>query len=298
MDRAFYLQGYSFIDGVSEVIEKPMDAHLQEILGDKKLCPKKSKIRSLLASFMGKDSDAVQDIELSLQENLAIFLDDDVKWHLRDNPLKARPTDLNRGISLFNCFPEDLLDDASYPALFRLQTNQVLQALQNRSPNSQACALVLDECASIGKLPALPNLLATGRSRRCSCWVAIQDYSQLENIYGKEGARGIINLCRIKCILGCEDAQTQKVLGDMAGEYRETKTTTSDGEHGSSKTSKTYEWRKVVEPKDLMSLDETEELILFIKGRYMRIKKHFYFEDFILSERNQEVMDINEYKED
>ena len=292
----YYKKGYSFIDGVSEVIEKPMDAHLKEILGDKKLCPKNSKIRSLLASFVGKDSDAVQDIELSLQENLAIFLDDDVRWHLRDNPLKARPTDLNRGISLFNCFPEDLLDDASYPALFRLQTNQVLQALQNRSPNSQACALVLDECARIGKLPALPNLLATGRSRRCSCWIAIQDYSQLENLYGKEGARGIINLCRIKCILGCDDDQTQKVLGNMAGDYREIKTTTSDGEHG-SKTSKTYEWRKVVESKDLMSLDEKEEIILFIKGRYMRIKKHFYFEDDILRKRNQEVMDFNEYKE-
>ena len=293
----YYNKGFSFIDGVSKVIEEPMDSHIKKILADKKGCPQNSKVRSMLSTFVGKDSDAVQDIELSLQENLAIFLDDDVRWHLRDNPLKASPNDLNNGISLFNCFPEDLLNDASYPALFRLQTCQVLQAMQMRSPTSQPCALILDEFARIGAIRDIKNALATCRSRRCSIWMAIQDVSQLEDHYGKEGARSILNLCRIKCILGCDDPQTQKQLSDIAGEYREVKTTTSEGEAGKAKTSKTYEWRKVVQSSDLMSLDEKDEIIVFIKGRYMRIKKHYYFSDDILNERNEEVMKINEYEE-
>ena len=285
----YYNKGYSFIDGVSEVIERPMDAHIKTILKD----PKSSeKVRSLLTVFDGKDSDAAVDIELSLQTELAIFLDADVRWHLRDNPKKARPTDLNRGVSLFNCFKESLLDDASYPSLFRLIVNQICQAMQDRSPESQPCALILDECARVGKLPSLPNLLATGRSRRVSVWIAVQDFSQLEEIYGKDGARGIINLCRIKVILGCDDNATQKSLGDLCGDYRETKSTINESEKG-HKTSSTTEWRRVLQPSDLMSLDEKDELVVFIKGKYMRIKKLYYFKDPILNKRNKEVMKIN-----
>ena len=292
----YYKKDFCFIDSVIEIISQPMDAHLKKILSDKKFATKNSKVVSLLSSYVGKDSDAVTDIELSLQENLAVFLYDDVRYMLRDNPLKACPEDLNNGISLFNSFPEELLNDASYPTLFRLMSTQVLHAMQKRSPSSQPCALILDECARIGKLPSLTDCLATCRSRKVSIWMAFQSPSQIEEVYGKETARSIQNLCRIKAILECADNPSQKVFSEMAGQYREVKTTVSEGEHG-SKTSKTYEWRKILEPADLMSLDEKEEIVLFIKGRYMRIDKHYYFEDSVLNDRYLQLIDINGYEE-
>ena len=53
----------------------------------------------------------MQDIILTLQEHLNIFLNSDVKYQLRDNPIKANPENLNEGDSIFVCLPMYLLSE-------------------------------------------------------------------------------------------------------------------------------------------------------------------------------------------
>ena len=296
-----------FIDSILELINHPLDEQLDRALADKKNCPKGSVAYALLVSFghfegekfVLKDSQALQDVEMTLQEELPdTFSNAEVIWHLRDNPRKASPADLQRGISLFDSSPENSFDD--FPLIFRLKIFLILRELKSSERQKKdviPCFLLLEELFKIGRIPDLDKILASIRSKKTACLLSLQDYSQLEQLYGEKGARSIANLCRIKLILSCDDYATADTLCKMTGDFREPTTTkVGSGPNASENSSECY--RHIIEPSDLMQLDELEEIVAFIKGRYLRVKKHYYFKDPILSkiykdnEKNNEFLDM------
>lgn len=286
----YYRKGKGFIDSIKEVVGNDVQTHINKILEDKDLCSKDSKIYSLLKKYTGKDSDAFQDIELSLHEHLNIFTEADVIWNLRDNPDMTCPTDLNDKISIFISIPENKLDHLA--DLLRLYVHQTLEEMEKRSEDSEPVAMILDEYPRLGKLEKIKSGLATLRSRRVSIWLAFQDLSQLESVYSREDARTIFNVCEIKVILSCNDSATIKQISEWAGDYREQKQSRTKGSKSSS-TNTSQEYHKIISPSDVMTLREKKEVILFIEGHYYRPKQCRYYEDSILNKRNKKIMQIN-----
>ena len=285
-------RGEGFIDSITQIISKNVGEHIKEVLQDKENCPEGELVYNGLKKYDGKDSEAMQDIELTLQEHLNIFLSSDVRYQLRDNERKACPEDINNGISVFITLPMYLLDE--YEDILRLVVYQTISTMEKRGEGwKQGAILILDELARLGKLENLLSFLAVNRSLGVTILMAFQDFSQIEKNYTKEEARTLMNLSEITYILSCKDNETTKVLSDLIGEYREEKVSHNRSALLHCSTGKeniSSEYRKIMDVSDFQSLREKKEVILILYGKFFRISQFRYYEDSTLSKRYQEVL--------
>lgn len=288
-------KGLDFIDSITKVISEDISGHIKKVLEDREYCSEGSLVYSGLKKYEGKDSEAMQDIVLTLQEHLNIFLNSDIRYQLRDNPIKSCPEDLNIGISVFVCLPMYLLEE--YEDLLRLLVYQTVNTMERRGEDwKQGAVLILDELARLGRLENLLPFLAVNRSLGVSVLMAYQDFSQIERIYSKEEARTLMNLSEVTYVLSCKDGETTKVLSDLIGEYKEEKISHNRSEllHCSDgKQNVSSEYRRIMEVADFQSLREKKEAILILYGKFFRVKQFRYFENPVFSRRYQEVIKAN-----
>lgn len=289
-------EGLGFVDSITKIITEDVNEHIKKVLDDKEYCPEGGLVYNGLKKYADKESDAMQDIVLTLQEHLNIFLNSDIRYQLRDNPFKADPEDINNGISVFVCLQMYLLDE--YEDLLRLIVFQTISCMERRGENwKQGAVLILDELARLGKLENLLGFLAVNRSLGVSAIMAYQDFSQIEKIYSKEEARTLMNLSEITYVLSCKDQETTKVLSDLIGEYREEKV--SHNRSGmmhcaTGQENVSQEYRKIMETADFQTLRERKEAILIVYGKYYRIKQFRYFENPEFLKRYKEVTESNQ----
>ena len=271
-----------FADAIGEIKSSDVTLLIKSVLENTSVCSKHKQIRSMLSEFVDTDeSEAMQGIKLQLGEHLDVFTRKNVLHLLSpDNEKLASPLDLNNGVSVFLSIPETKLESMS--ALFRLIVYQTLSEMENRPSGSDVCLLLLDEFPRLGKIDRIMTALATLRSRNVSIWLAMQDVSQLQYIYGHDAARIIMNLCVVICTLSCSDIETGKMLSEWSGFYEEkrksrSRKTSSSDQSGSVSTS--FERRPVVEISDVMRLRTEGGVMLWIEGRYCRVRRIRYFED-------------------
>lgn len=290
----YYRQGLGFIDSILIIMSEDIQSQIQKILSDKTSCPDHCRVRQYLAEFSDGESDALNDIKMTLKEHLNIFTDPDVIWNLRDNSEKACPFDFDEGMSVFISIPEPFLNYGN--ALLRMYIHQTLDYCEkHRTEKSKPLAVILDEFPRLGKIERVISggALSTLRSRRVSIWTAMQDLSQIEKVYSDREARSLLALSEIHVICSCNDIPTIEAYSKRAGEYRQIRYTHSKG-YRSNSTNVSYENRRIIDPADVMSLRKSKEVILFLEGRYLRVKRCRYFEDKVLNKRNKRIREINE----
>ena len=92
---------------------------------------------------------------------------------------------------------------------------------------------VLDEVASLQKLPALPGLLERGRKHGCAALLGLQAMPQLEDAYGTKLARAISSQPQTWLVLRSVEPETARFLESALGqtEYVEAQTSYSMGAH-------------------------------------------------------------------
>lgn len=135
---------------------------------------------------------------------------------------------------------------------------------------------LIDECRNIGKIPNLSIYLATCRKYRISIVPIFQNYSQIEELYGKEGANSIVSNCDAFLFLGGSDESTLKIIQGHLG--KETVKTLSNSMAQSAKGSNSASKQQT--GKDLMTRDQIEtmsnaECLLFIRAlRPFKTKKY------------------------
>ena len=291
----WFNKGLGFIDSITKIINQDVSEHIKGVLEDSEYCPPNSLVYNGLKKYDGKDSEAMQDIVLTLQEHLNIFLNSDIRYQLSENPNKACPEDLNNGNSVFVCLPMFLLDE--YEDLLRLIVYQTISSMERRGEDwKQGAVLILDELARLGRLENLLPFLAVNRSLGVSALMAYQDFSQIERIYSKEEARTLMNLSEVTYVLSCKDNETTKVLSDLIGSYQEEKVSHTRSQLSHNLTGKeniSTEYRKIMEVSDFQTLREKKEAILILYGKYFRVKQFRYFEHPAFEKRYKEVVESN-----
>ena len=288
----------AFIDAVNVLGASDISAYIGEILTDQRV-PEESRVRSILKKYDGKDAESFQDITSTLQQRLDTFSDAEVIWHLRDNPLKLTPLDLEKGISIFVSIPEYLLEH--YSVLIRMIVKMMLAAFVRRPEGSAPICMILDKFPRYGKLAGIANGLATLRSRGVSIWLAIQDLSQLQTVYSEAEARMIVNLCSIKACMSTSDVETAKMFAQWTGEFMEQRKSyqrSSLTHMPASNEQISREHRDVMTVADAMSLRGKKEVILYVEGRYLRFSAIRYYEDSKLNRRYEELMQMNQQLDD
>jgi type IV secretion system protein VirD4 len=172
-------------------------------------------VPQLVASVVGVPEKTLGGAMGELKNNLTLLATDK---HLA-NALSGSdwtPQTLERGATVYLTVPEQ--DFSTYAPIFRIIYNQVMKHLTGRGEGKQPpILLLLDEFAQLGKLHDFTERIATLRSRNVHCMVFIQDLSQVEELYGKNGRRTIMANCRYKLVLGVDDVETARYFSDLAG---------------------------------------------------------------------------------
>lgn len=284
----YFKQDMSFIDSVNKILESDARALIEDIIRD--TIPSDLHYK-FLAKFAGKKAESIEDIMTEMTTSLSIFSKSDIKFCMRDNYLKASPNSFKEGKSVFLAIPEHLLE--SYKPILRLCTVQTLRELERRSENEATPIVVLiDEFARLGRIEGIFSALATLRSKKVMIMLAFQSLGQCEMVYSKAETKVLVDNCRVKVICEASDTETGRMVADWSGKYREKKETQNTGRNRNR--SYTYEDRAIVEPADLITLTQNEEVILIISGvGYLRIKKAFYFKDSVLSALAKQVKGYN-----
>ena len=284
-----------FADAIIELQSADVIQHIKRILGDQEICKSHPQIVALLGGFIDSESEAMTGIKLSLEENLDVFSQEKVH-RLLDQRRKNRasPYDLNNRISIFLAVKEDKLE--SLKPLLRLISYQVLAEMEKRPESSDPVLMVYDEFPRLGKIDRITSALATFRSRKVSMWLAIQDYSQLQTVYGHDMARIILNLCEVCCVLSCRDVETGKLLEEWSGRF-DMKRSSQERNVLSGIQSLTEnvssERRSVVELADMMRLRREKGVALWIEGQYCRARRIRWYEDRLLKPIVEENIKFN-----
>lgn len=264
-----YREGRSFIQGIRYL----MDGCLGDIIA-KTIDYVEDKIdyqavKRLLAPFAGKDSDAFQDIEMTLYERFSIFIRDDVAFFLDGNPRKASPLDLENKISLFFSLKETSLDEMK--GLLRLVSMMVFHHCMGRPEGSHLITIFADECPRWGRGIDFAGFMALSRSRETACILAGQSFLQWEKVWGKEEAKIILELCRISVILSNTDPDSGEIFCKWAGTYKERKANVTETGKQSGSRSVSYEDKPVLEPYDILNLQDEGAAIVYIKGQMYKV---------------------------
>ena len=104
-----------------------------------------------------------------------------------------------------------------------MMLTQLIRTLERRNEkysknyNSQPILLMLDEFARLGKLDVIQSAISTLRSKNVTICVIVQSIAQLDEVYGSNVRRIIVDNCQYKAILNVTDPENQKYFSDMIG---------------------------------------------------------------------------------
>ena len=294
--------GYDFLPIIQTLMRTNLDELLTAIVADAKE-QQMGVVLDKLQGFVGKgDNESVADIETTLKTYLEAFSYPELQWVLHENPNKTSPAVLNDGkTNLDLAIHESML--VTYQPFFRLVTMQILRHCESefREDDDRYSMLIFDEAARIGQINGLDAAMSTLRSKHTALICLFQSISQFKDIYPKEKAQTLLNLCELKLFLsGSGDKDSTDYVSGMVGEYDSTKMSYKRKGVLGGKSDGNYspERRRIIEAKDMMELREKGEAIAFVYGRYIRCKKLRYFEDPyiapILKRRQQELAALHE----
>lgn len=274
-----FRKGYSFGKAVLTVMDVSAEDLIAEILNDEDM-DQHPKIKRLIREFDGKDSDAFQDITMTLQQDLAIFDVDSVQQcFASDNPKMASPVDLANGVSLFIAIPDHLLK--SYSPIFRLITQLCLRHVMSLPEwtrrDKKPVWFLIDEAGSIGPIPDMLEALARGRSKKIQITLICQSYAQMEQTYGKEGAVTITDCVKTTIVLSCFNTHTARAFSDRIGTYRETKVSKQKKGSGTAAKSESEEYRPIMDISDIAELERDEKVLVFSGGNWFLVDKAPYY---------------------
>ncbi len=287
-----YKQGRSFMQGMDYIMTGSIETVIMKTLEKVEDKPEYAMVLRLLSPYKDKKGEAFEGIELAFRQSLDILNQHAVRFFLDSNPRKASPEDLEQKISVFFSLKETKLEE--YRALLRLVTMQIMHHCSGRPETSHMLTLVVDEAARIGI--DWTSFLSTSRSRQVATILAFQSINQAYEHWGKENTKSLLELCRITAILSCTDPDMAKMLSDWVGDYKEERRSVNDGGKNSGSYSTSYEDKRILTQADIMTLQDKEEVLLFIKGEYFRtnVTQARYYNIPELNEISNHCLDYND----
>lgn len=82
------------------------------------------------------------------------------------------------------------------------------------------CYFLMDEFASMPAIPNFDNIVKIARSLGALMIPVLQDYAQLNKVYGEQVASTIKNNCNIKIFMGTNDEKTRNEIAEACGKQK------------------------------------------------------------------------------
>ena len=157
----------------------------------------------------------------------------------------------------------------------------VLQREENK--NYPHFWLIADELAGLGKLPTLGKLLSQGRKYKATALIGYQTSGQIDDLYGRDGAKEILEGLQNKFVFRCSNPDTSKKSSLELGEQEieEVATSIQFGKLASNdrnSLNRNIKTRPVVMPSEIQNLPDLQAYIKFCDLNPSKIS--FYYQDY------------------
>lgn len=200
-------------------------------------------------------------IKITLSTNMRLFTDPKINYVCGDTTFNFDKFREEPSI-LYITYPER---KSSYLAPFIAPfLDQMFSTLiEQYNQNSLPIHFFSDEFANIGQINNLTSIVSTVRSRKISMNLCLQSLSQLNQVYGKEITKSVMNNLKTKIVLpGLSDEETLNHISNICGKREiQIKSRSINSALSASETySKTA--IKVFEPSDIRCLGNEEVLIV------------------------------------
>ena len=232
----FYRQGLSFPESVAKIQAASL-VNLAKALGS---CDD-LEVKALINNCEElKDSKTLPCIGFGVSNHLRDFTLDSVAHALRGKREGANCFDWDdlTDYNIFICGSLDKMD--VWGRLYALMIQQLLRHLErhqekygNSSSGSPQTLVIIDELARLGKIPHLPDAASTLRSKSVNLLFTVQSLVQLDNVYGTDTRRVLVDNCPYQLLLGANDVDTQEYFAKRIG-------TTERAKYQASRSLSTY----------------------------------------------------------
>lgn len=229
-------------------------------------------------------------ISLELQNHIAVFVTDsliqDVLSPSEDGHREQiRWEDLDIG-DVFIRMDQSRIDQ--WGGVMRLILVQLIRTLERRPEKYEPAGrripptlLMLDEFPQYGKIDVITSALKILRSKNVTISLFCQSLADLDETYGKDTRRTILDNCPYKAILSASDAETQRYFSDLVGTVKvPSKGVTANfdefGCPAGYNVSINESREPIIQPHEFASL---EDIVLLHPGpeRFCRAEKETYF---------------------
>lgn len=225
-----------------------------------------SKTRQLSANITQTNAKTTRDGYMStLNTKLSMFADNGIGFLTSKNEVDFYNLD-EEPTAFFIKIPDERQTRYTLASVCISQAYKqfVAKARANEKTNKDKMAhlkrpvlYIMDEFANLPKVNELDKIITVSRSRWIYLNMAIQSYSQLQNVYGKEVSDIVRGNCKATIYMGTPDLFTRKEFSEELGNYTiETSSQSKsekkkDGSGGDSSTSTQLQTVPLVYPSDL-----------------------------------------------
>ncbi len=289
----YYKSGVkNFIGLVDAILSKPVKESVAEIMEHAASTTTEYKY---MTQFSDLADDTLGGIVVEMLNPLSLFANDlDVRYALRDNPVKATPAMLNEGYSIYLSIQEHQL--TAYYNLLQLMLNETFHELEQRPEKSGQILFILDELPrllSAGRIEKLLDGMKTLRSRRVTLYLITQSVEALMSAYSDNQAMDLISNCPYIMVLDANSSRTQKMIIEWAGKYLHRKNTWSS-QTSKNSMSISYEDKNLVDSTDIMQLKQKNQVMLVSPYGFYIIDKCPYYTDPIMSKLSADCITCND----
>ena len=187
-----------------------------------------SKTRQLSANITQTNAKTTRDGYMStLNTKLSMFSDSGIGFLTAKNSVDFYNMD-EKPTAFFIKIPDERATRYTLASVCISQAYKqfVAKARANEKTNSDKMAhlkrpvlYLMDEFANLPKVNGLEKIITVARSRWIYLNMAIQSYSQLQNVYGKEVSDIVRGNCKATIYLGTPDLLTRKEFSEELGSY-------------------------------------------------------------------------------
>lgn len=206
--------------------------------------------------------------------------------------------------------------DNPVPALTATFFDQLITTLyeigdENESVLPIPTIFLFDEFANIGKINDYDRTLSTCRGYEMSIISVVQDLAQLDNIYGKDLTRTIVNNHDTTLFLRTRDPETAKFFERLAGDttIKFNTTSTSNGgglfyllglgqANASKSTNEQLIKKPLISEAELLSMNPPDKCYVFMPGHKIEMQKAYQsiiYKGFVTGTKKVNVNGVNRF---
>ena len=142
--------------------------------------------------------------------------------------------------------------------------------------------MVMDEFATLGKIPTILNALASYRSAGLRGWPLVQTIGQFEEIYGESGVKNFMGQCSLKMFFQVQDQAGGEDVSKMLG--RQTVIDRSSSENAQNAA---VRGENLLQADEVRKLADDEMIVIYRNLDPAKVKLAPYYAD----ERMRQLVD-------